>query len=32
VTEIGGGEIVPYRDCFDRATLLSQLGLLHLLG
>jgi hypothetical protein len=30
VTETGGGEIVPYRDCFDRATLPSQHGLLQL--
>ena len=31
VAEVRGGKIVRYRDFYDRATLLQQLGLLHLL-
>lgn len=32
VAEVEGGKIVRYRDYYDRATLLQQLDLLHLLG
>jgi len=32
VAEVRGGKIVRYRDYFDRAVLLQQLGLLDLLG
>src|SRR4051812_26940498 len=31
IAEVRGGRIVRYRDFYDRATLLSQLGLPHLL-
>lgn len=31
VAEVKGGKIVAYRDYYDRATLLAQLDLLHLL-
>jgi steroid delta-isomerase-like uncharacterized protein len=31
VAEVDGGKIVRYRDYYDRATLLDQLGLRHLL-
>jgi steroid delta-isomerase-like uncharacterized protein len=31
VADVHGGKIVHYRDYYDRATLLGQLGLMHLL-